>query len=212
MNDIAHDAPTPAKSRLKPGERRNQILQVLAAMLQEPGNERITTAALAARLQVSEAALYRHFASKAQMFEALMEFIEQSVLSLVQQIAGDEAALGTLSADEGRTRAARIVAVLLQFAERNPGMVRLMVGDALQGEHERLQVRMQQFFGRIESTLRQCLRPAASALGSNAPTVQAQVAAGVLLCFAQGRLLRFVRSDFQRMPTEHLEASLSILI
>lgn len=212
MNDIAHDAPTPAKSRLKPGERRNQILQVLAAMLQEPGNERITTAALAARLQVSEAALYRHFASKAQMFEGLMEFVEQAVLGLVQQIAGEEATLGTLSAEEGRARAARIVAVLLQFAEKNPGMVRLMVGDALQGEHERLQARMQQFFGRIESTLRQCLRPAASALGSNAPTVQAQVAAGVLLCFAQGRLLRFVRSDFQRIPTEHLEASLSILI
>ena len=181
-------------------------------MLQEPGNERITTAALAARLQVSEAALYRHFASKAKMFEALMDFVEQSVLGLVQQIAGDDAVLGTLSAQEGRARAARIVAVLLQFSEKNPGMVRVMVGDALLGEHERLQVRMQQFFERIESILRQCLRPAAGALGSNTPTVEAQVAASVLLSFAQGRLLRFVRSGFQRLPTEHLEPSLAMLV
>jgi TetR/AcrR family transcriptional regulator len=211
MNDTA-SAPTPAKSRPKPGERRTQILQVLAAMLQEPGTERITTAALAARLQVSEAALYRHFASKAQMFDALMDFIEQAVLGLVQQIAGDDAALGALSAEEGRVRAARIVAVLLQFAEKNPGMVRLMVGDVLLGEHERLQARMQQFFERIESTLRQCLRPAAGALGSSTPTVDAQVAAGVLLSFAQGRLLRFVRSGFRRVPTEHLEASLALMV
>lgn len=214
MNDTA-SAPSTApatKSRLKPGERRTQILQVLAAMLQEPGNERITTAALAARLQVSEAALYRHFASKAKMFEALMDFVEQSVLGLVQQIAGDDAVLGTLSAQEGRARAARIVAVLLQFSEKNPGMVRVMVGDALLGEHERLQVRMQQFFERIESILRQCLRPAAGALGSNTPTVEAQVAASVLLSFAQGRLLRFLRSGFQRLPTEHLEPSLAMLV
>ena len=214
MNDTA-PAPGPApasKSRMKPGERRTQILQVLAAMLQEPGTERITTAALAARLQVSEAALYRHFASKAKMFEALLDFIEQSVLGLVQQIAGDDAVLGTLGAQEGRVRAARIVALLLQFAEKNPGMVRVMVGDALLGEHERLQLRMQQFFERIESILRQCLRPAAGALGSSTPTVDEQVGASVLLSFAQGRLLRFVRSGFQRLPTEHLEPSLSMLV
>ncbi len=89
-------------------------------MLQEPGNERITTAALAKRLQVSEAALYRHFASKAQMFEGLLDFIEQTVLSLVQQIAGEEAVLGTLTLEEGRARAARIASVLLQFAKKTP--------------------------------------------------------------------------------------------
>lgn len=208
----APSSDTPTRKRLKPGERRAQILQTLAAMLQEPGNERITTAALAKRLQVSEAALYRHFASKAKMFEALLDFIEQSVLGLVQQIAGDDAVLGTLGAQEGRVRAARIVALLLQFAEKNPGMVRVMVGDALLGEHERLQLRMQQFFERIESILRQCLRPAAGALGSSTPTVDAQVGASVLLSFAQGRLLRFVRSGFQRLPTEHLEPSLSMLV
>src|SRR5690606_15609296 len=99
---------------------------------------------------------------------------------------------------------ARIVALLLQFAERNPGMVRVMVGDALQLEHDRLQARMNQFFDRIESTLRQCLRPAAGALGSATPTVEAQVAASVLMSFVLGRMQRFVRTGFRRQPTENM--------
>jgi len=204
-------SPAPRK-RLKPGERRTQILQTLAAMLEEPGNERITTAALSKRLQVSEAALYRHFASKAQMLEGLLDFIEQTLLTLVQQIAGEDAVLGALSAEEGRARAARIASVLLQFAEKNPGMVRMMVGDALQGEHERLHARMGQLLDKIESTLRQCLRPAADALGSHSPTRDAQVAANVLMAFVQGRWLRFVRTGFKRLPTEHLDASLAMLV
>jgi len=181
-------------------------------MLEEPGNERITTAALSKRLQVSEAALYRHFASKAQMLEGLLDFIEQTLLTLVQQIAGEDAVLGALSAEEGRARAARIASVLLQFAEKNPGMVRMMVGDALQGEHERLHARMSQLLDKIESTLRQCLRPAADALGSHSPTRDAQVAANVLMAFVQGRWLRFVRTGFKRLPTEHLDASLAMLV
>src|SRR5512140_1521779 len=120
-----------ARKRLKPGERREQILQALAQMLEQPGSERITTAALAARLEVSEAALYRHFASKAQMFEGLIEFIEQSVFTLVNQIGEREPA--------GIGQAAKIMAMLLQFAEKNPGMTRVMVGDALVFENERLQ-------------------------------------------------------------------------
>lgn len=208
----APSSDTPTRKRLKPGERRAQILQTLAAMLQEPGNERITTAALAKRLQVSEAALYRHFASKAQMFEGLLDFIEQTVLSLVQQIAGEEAVLGTLTLEEGRARAARIASVLLQFAEKNPGMVRMMVGDALQGENERLQARMNQFFERIESTLRQCLRGAALAHGSGTPTVDAQIGARVLVDFTVGRLQRFVRSGFRQRPTDELQASLARLV
>ena len=203
------------KKRLKPGERRAQILQTLAAMLQEPGNERITTAALAKRLQVSEAALYRHFASKAQMFEGLLDFIEQTVLSLVQQIAGEEAVLGTLTLEEGRTRAARIASVLLQFAEKNPGMVRMMVGDALQGENERLQARMNQLLDKVESTLRQCLRPAvgaADAADAAARMHDAQVAANLLMSFVQGRWLRFVRTGFKRLPTEHWDACVAILV
>ena len=205
------DAPRTRK-RPKPGERREQILQALAAMLEKPGSDRITTAALAASLGVSEAALYRHFASKAQMFEGLIEFIEQSVFSLVQQIVTREVEEGLVTAEDGARRAARAVAVVLQFAERNPGMVRVMVGDAILFEHERLQNRMNQFFERIESTLRQCLRPAADALGSATPTVDANVASSVLTSFMLGRMQRFARTGFRRLPTEHLDASLSMLL
>jgi TetR/AcrR family transcriptional regulator len=201
-----------ARKRPKPGERREQILQALASMLEQPGAERITTAALAARLSVSEAALYRHFASKAQMFEGLIDFIEHTVFSLVQQIVGREVpeATKTRSAQEGAGEAARVVALLLQFGERNPGMVRVMVGDALVFEHERLQQRMNQFFDRIESTLRQSLRRVTAQSGT--PTVDAQVAASVLTSFALGRLQRYTRSGFRRLPTEHLEASLALLL
>ncbi|NMM81591.1 nucleoid occlusion factor SlmA [Acidovorax sp. SRB_14] len=201
-----------ARKRPKPGERREQILQALAAMLEQPGAERITTAALAARLAVSEAALYRHFASKAQMFEGLIDFIEQTVFTLVAQIVGQGVPDPAQPASEGARQAARVVALVLQFGERNPGMVRVMVGDALVFEHERLQQRMNQFFDRIESTLRQCLRPAAGAAGSATPSVDAQVAASVLTAFALGRLQRFARSGFRRQPTEHLEASLALMV
>ena len=139
----------------KTGERKAQILQTLAAMLEDPKGERVTTALLAARLEVSEAALYRHFSSKAQMFEGLIEFIEQSVFTLINQIAEREA--------PGPSQAGRIVAMLIQFAEKNPGMTRVMVGDALVFENERLQARMNQFFDRIESQLRQGLRARAEA-------------------------------------------------
>ena len=204
--------PTRTRKRPKPGERREQILQALASMLEKPGADRITTAALAANLQVSEAALYRHFASKAQMFEGLIEFIEQSVFTLVQQIVTREVEEGEVTAEDGARRAARAVAVVLQFAERNPGMVRVMVGDAIVFEHERLQARMNQFFERIESTLRQCLRPAADALGSTTPTVDAQVAASVMTSFMLGRMQRYARTGFRRLPTEHLDASLAMML
>ena len=195
---------TPAaatRKRPKPGERRVQILQALATMLEQPGAERITTAALAAKLDVSEAALYRHFASKAQMFEGLIEFIEQSVFSLINQIGEREA--------DGQAQAARIVGMLIQFAEKNPGMTRVMVGDALVFENERLQQRMNQFFDKVEASLKQCLRPAADAA---APTLDAAVRASVLTAFIVGRLQRFARSGFRRMPSEHLEASLAHML
>ena len=201
-------ASTPATSaqrkRLKPGERRVQILQTLATMLQQPGADRITTAALAARLEVSEAALYRHFASKAQMFEGLIDFIEQSVFTLVNQILEREALAGL--------QVKKILTVLLQFGEKNPGMARVMVGDALVFEHERLLVRMNQFFDRIESQLRQGLRAAAEAAGSVTPTVDANAQASVLTAFAVGRLQRFTRSGFKRSPTEHLDLALHLLV
>ena len=192
----------PVRKRPKPGERRVQILQALAMMLEQPGAERITTAALAARLDVSEAALYRHFASKAQMFEGLIEFIEQSVFSLINQIGEREA--------EGQAQAARIVGMLIQFAEKNPGMTRVMVGDALVFENDRLQQRMNQFFDKVETSLKQCLRAAGDA--STTPTVDAQVRASVLTAFIVGRLQRFARSGFKRVPSEHLEASLAQML
>ena len=198
-------AAAPVRKRPKPGERRVQILQALAAMLEQPGAERVTTAALAARLDVSEAALYRHFASKAQMFEGLIDFIEQSVFTLVNQILEREGATGA-------QQAARILTLLMQFAERNPGMTRVMVGDALVFENERLQQRMNQFFDKIEATLRQVLRGAAAADGSATPTVDAQVRAAALTAFAVGQLQRFARSGFRRSPSEHLEATISLIV
>ena len=200
------------RKRPKPGERRVQILQVLAEMLQQPGAERVTTAALAARLAVSEAALYRHFASKAQMFEGLIEFIEHTVFALLNQIVPPGDAAPAASADTGVRQAGRVVGVLLQFAEKNPGMARVMVGDALVFENERLQQRMNQFFDRVESTLRQCLRAAAQSAGSDTPTMDAQVRAAVLTAFVMGRLQRFTRSGFRRLPSEHLDASLALML
>ena len=199
---VATDAA--ARKRPKPGERRVQILQALAAMLEQPGSERITTAALAARLDVSEAALYRHFASKAQMFEGLIEFIEQSVFSLVNQIADRES--------DAAVRTRRLVVLVLQFGEKNPGMTRVMVGDALVFENDRLQERMNQFFDKLESSFKQTLRDAASANGAATPTVDAQVRASVITAFMVGRLQRFARSGFKRLPSEHLDASLTILL
>ena len=221
-------AAAPIRKRPKPGERRVQILQALASMLEQPGAERITTAALAARLDVSEAALYRHFASKAQMFEGLIEFIEQTVFSLVNQIADRESAsaepnaangLGTAANGEkiddrvgGVRHAGKVAAMLIQFAEKNPGMTRVMVGDALVFENERLQQRMNQFFDKIESIFRQNLRGVAQGNSFATPSVDAQVGASVLIAFVVGRLQRFARSGFKRLPSEHLEASLARIL
>ena len=196
----ATDAVT--RKRPKPGERRIQILQALAAMLEQPGAERVTTAALAARLGVSEAALYRHFASKAQMFEGLIDFIETSVFSLLNQI--------TEGPHSTQDKLRRMLTVLLQFAERNPGMVRVMVGDALVFENDRLQQRMNLFFDKVEAGLRQVLREATT--DSNTPTVDAQVKASLALSFVLGRLQRFARSGYKRSPLEHLDASLAVIL
>ena len=205
--DAADDTPTegvaaaaPVRKRPKPGERRIQILQTLASMLEQPGAERITTAALAAKLDVSEAALYRHFASKAQMFEGLIDFIESSVFTLVNQIVERDT--------DPRDQVHKMTTVLLQFGEKNPGMSRVMAGDALVFENERLTARMNQFFDRFESQVRQSLRTLAEAGGSQTPTVDAQAQASVLVSFVLGRLQRYARSGFKRLPTEHLDAAL----
>jgi len=200
----AEAKPERVRKRPKPGERRIQILQTLAQMLEQPGAERITTAALAAKLSVSEAALYRHFASKAQMFEGLIDFIESSVFTLINQVVEREAS--------GAQQAAKILGVVLQFGEKNPGMTRVMVGDALVFEHERLIARMNQFFDRVESQLRQSLRAAAEAAGSPQPTVDGNAQASALTAFVVGRLQRYARSGFKRSPTEHLDAALHLFI
>src|SRR5204862_6561976 len=174
---------------MKPGERRLQILQTLATMLEHPRCEKVTTAALAGKLDVSEAALYRHFASKAQMFEGMIEFIEQSVFTLANQSNERETA--------GQVQAQRVLTVLLQFGEKNPGMTRVMVGDALVFENDRLLTRMNQFFDRIEAQLRQGLRAAADANGSATPTVDANAQASTLVSFCVGRLQRHARSGFK---------------
>ena len=201
---VAVEPATPARKRPKPGERRVQILQALATMLEQPGAERITTAALAARLEVSEAALYRHFASKAQMFEGLIEFIEQSVFTLVNQIGEREPA--------GTGQAAKIVAMLLQFAEKNPGMTRVMVGDALVFENERLQQRMNQFFDKIESTLKQSLRGASSATARPRPAWMPRCAPPCSRPLRSGACSASPARASSAPPSEHLEASLARML
>jgi TetR/AcrR family transcriptional regulator len=194
---------TKVRKRPKPGERRVQILQTLAGMLEQPDGEKITTAALAARLEVSEAALYRHFASKAQMFEGLIEFIEHSVFTLINQITDKE--------PNGIKQAHMIAAMLLKFAESNRGMTRVLTGDALVGENERLQQRMNQFFDKVEAAFRQCLRLAAEA-GLYGEGFDGALRANVLLSFVLGRLQRFAKSGFKRLPTEHADAGLRVLL
>jgi TetR/AcrR family transcriptional regulator len=191
---------TPARKRPRPGERRLQILQTLATMLEQPGAERVTTAGLAAKIGVSEAALYRHFASKAQMFEGLIDFVDQSVMGLIRQVTDREPA--------GPQQAGRIVALLLQFAEKNPGMSRVMNGEALAFEHDRLQERINLLFDKIEAQLRQSLKHA----DTPTPSADAQVTASVLVAFMQGRLQRYARSGFKRLPSEHLQAALGRML
>jgi len=178
------------------GERKLEILKALAQMLEAPKWEKITTAALAESLGVSEAALYRHFASKAQMYEGLIEFIENSVFTLANRITQDEA--------DGKKQAEKLTEMLLIFAEKNPGMVRVMTGDALVGEHERLQARVNQFYERFESTLKQALR-----VGSDA---DANARAGALLRYSIGCLHQFGKSGFFRKPTESFNAQRKYLL
>ena len=200
--DEAREDDKPVRKRPRPGERRLQILQTLANMLEQPGGERVTTAALAACTGVSEAALYRHFASKAQMFEALIDFVEQSCMGLIRQVTDRE--------PEGPHQARRVVSLILQFAEKNPGMCRVMTGDALIHEHERLQQRVNLLMDKSEAQLRQSLKGSTEA--SATPTLDVQVNASVLQAFLQGRLQRHVRTGFARKPTEYLQESLARLL
>ncbi len=176
---------------VKPGERRLQILQTLAEMLENPKGEKITTAALAARLDCSEAALYRHFASKAQMFEGLIEFIETSLFGVINQIAAEE--------QQGLQQVEHILALLLNFAQRNRGMTRVLIGDALVNENERLQARINQLHDKIEAAVKQALRVAATQ-GQLAQEAHFAALANILLCCVVGRWQQYAKSGFTREP------------
>jgi TetR/AcrR family transcriptional regulator len=184
----------------KPGERKQQILETLANMLEKPTREKITTASLAEKLDVSEAALYRHFASKAQMFEGLIEFIEQSLFGLINKIGTEES--------NGLSQVRRIITIMLLFAEKNPGMTRVLIGDALVNEDDRLQLRINQLFDRVESTLKQSLRISEAQTGRK---VDAESQANLMLCFVIGRWHQFAKSGFKRLPMEYVQQQLTYL-
>ena len=186
----------------QPGQRRQQILEALAEMLEQPKGDKITTAALARKLAFSEAALYRHFASKAQMFEGLIEFIEATVFGLINQIAERE--------EDGLAQARGIVGMLLQFASSNPGMTRVLIGDALVNEDERLQARMNQFYDRVELALKQALRLAASEGRGHEADVAARAA--MLVSYVAGRWHRYAKSGFKLNPAQDAAVQIALLL
>ncbi len=190
-------------TRRRPGARRLQILQTLASMLEDPKGEKVTTAALAERLSVSEAALYRHFASKAQMFEGLIEFIETTIFGLINDIAERE--------PSGLKQARSTVVMLLEFAQTNRGMTRVLIGDALVNENERLQERMNQMFERIESSLKQSFRLAVTE--SELPAdFDAASRSALIVADVIGRWHRFAKSGFRKPPADGVDVQLPVLL
>ena len=187
----------------KRGDRKLQILQTLAEMLEAPAAEKITTAALAARIDVSEAALYRHFASKAQMFEGLIEFIEETLFGLINRITGEE--------KSGLKQLEAITAMLLGFAQKNRGMTRVLIGDALVHENERLQLRINQLHDRVEATLKQALRFAVSQ-NELAAAPDPAVRANMIMSFVTGRWHQFAKSGFKRDPMQHWNEQWRLLL
>ncbi len=183
---------TAPKTSAKPN-RKEQILQCLALMLQDCPGQRITTAKLAAEVGVSEAALYRHFPSKARMFEGLIDFIEESIFTRINLILTDH--------KETLVRCHHILHVLLVFSERNPGMCRILSGDALMGENERLRTRVHQFFEKLESQFKQVLRERKLREGKTF-TISEQALANILVSFAEGKISQYVRSSFDRKPSD----------
>ncbi|MFO1318696.1 MAG: nucleoid occlusion factor SlmA [Burkholderiales bacterium] len=188
---------------LKPGERKLQILQTLAGMLQDPAGEKITTAALAAKLDVSEAALYRHFASKAQMYEGLIAFIEETVFGLINKITAEET--------RGVKQVEAIIPMLLGFAAKNPGMTRVLIGDALVHENERLQARINQLHDRLEAQLKQSLRFAITQ-GDIPEDRDVAAQANLIVACITGRWHQFAKSRFKRSPMENVEVQTRLLM
>lgn len=183
--------------------RRQQILECLAYMLANSPGARITTAALAKQVGVSEAALYRHFPSKSKMFEGLIEFIEETIFTRINLIISEE--------PNAAKRCERILLLLLTFAERNPGISRILTGDALAGETERLRLRIVQFFERLETQLKQILREA-EVREDMRLNLSVAAAANLMMATAEGRIAQFVRSEFKRPPTENWSSQWPILV
>jgi len=188
-------------TRTRP-DRRQHILQVLAEQLEVHPGSRITTATLARAVGVSEAALYRHFASKAKMFEALIDFAEETIFSLVTRILEQET--------DADVRCDRIVKLLLGFAERNPGITRVLLGDALVGENERLRVRVVKFFDRVETQIKQILREANLGQGPRASGT-IDVTANHIMTLIEGHMSRFVRTNFEKKPTAYVDEQWQVL-
>lgn len=182
--------------------RKDQILQALARMLEAAPGQRITTAALAREVGVSEAALYRHFPSKARMFEGLIKFIEDTLFARITRIINEE--------DSAEIRCHNILLLLLTFCDKNPGMTRLLTGDALAGETERLRERIAQFFSRLESQLKQVLREA-QIRENLKTTISPTVLANLLLASVEGRLAQFVRSEFKVSPLDNWDTQWNFL-
>ena len=182
------------------GERKQEILEALAKMLENPKREKITTASLAEKLDVSQAALYRHFASKAQMFEGLIEFIETSIFGVINKIIKEET--------DGAKQIQAIISMLLKFADKNPGMTRVLIGDALVNEDDRLQTRINQVHDRIELTLKQCLKITVAQGGKK---IFPEIQSNLMMCYVVGRWHQFVKSGFKRKPMELLQQHLNIL-
>ncbi len=203
LEENRQPAAAPGRKRPRPGERRVQILQTLATMLENPRGEKVTTAALAARLDVSEAALYRHFASKAQMFEGLIEFIEQTIFGLINQITAQE--------EHGLRQLQAIIRMLLSFADKNPGMTRVLIGEALVNEDERLQERINQMTDRIESSIKQCIRIGTTQAVWPADT-DAAARAGLILSVVIGRWHRYAKSGFRKSPSEGVDTMMRTLL
>jgi TetR/AcrR family transcriptional regulator len=203
MESALPTTPVPTTGRRKPGARKLQILQTLAAMLEDPKGEKVTTAALAAKLDVSEAALYRHFASKAQMFEGLIEFIESTIFGLINDISGKETS--------GLKQVQRIVRMLLEFAQTNKGMTRVLIGDALVNENERLQERMNQLLERIEASLKQSFRVAMTQ-GELPAEFDPAARANLVVAYVVGRWHRFAKTGFKKAPADGLDAQLPSLL
>lgn len=183
--------------------RKQQILEVLASELETKPGSRVTTAALAAAVGVSEAALYRHFPSKARMFEGLIEFAEDVIFSLFNQIMSEQR--------EARTRCFHLSFALLRFAERNPGISRILMGDILVGEHERLRVRVVKFYARVETQFKQALRESVLTDSEALDSATVTATANLLVAVVAGRLDQFVRSDFKTSPSADWEIQWRLL-